>query len=89
MLTEEHGESLRQLGIVYAPDYVVNAAGLINVYDELAEGGYREERAMEKMNSIRTNLHQIFLISKEEGISTAAAANRFAERRIDTVLASK
>jgi leucine dehydrogenase len=89
LLTEEHGESLRQLGIVYAPDYVVNAAGLINVYDELAEGGYREERAMEKMNSIRTNLHQIFLISKEEGISTAVAADRFAERRIDTVLASK
>ncbi|HIA38771.1 MAG TPA: Glu/Leu/Phe/Val dehydrogenase [Planctomycetes bacterium] len=89
LLEERHGDDLRDLGIRYAPDYVVNAAGLINVYDEMADGGYNEERAVENMNSIRTNMHEIFAISNEEGISTATAADRFAERRIDSVLASK
>ncbi|MDP6964026.1 MAG: Glu/Leu/Phe/Val dehydrogenase family protein, partial [Planctomycetota bacterium] len=89
LLEERHGDMLRDLGIRYAPDYVVNAAGLINVYDEMAEGGYSEQRAMAAMNSIRTNMAEIFSISNQEGISTAAAADRFAERRINSVMASK
>lgn len=89
LLEERHGDVLRDLGIRYAPDYVVNAAGLINVYDEMAKGGYDEARALENMNSIRTNIHKIFAISNEEGISTAAAADRFAERRIDSAVASR
>ena len=89
LLEEHHGEILRDLGIRYAPDYVVNAAGLINVYDEMAEGGYNEARALENMNSIRANMHKIFAISNEEGISTSAAADRFAERRIDSAMASR
>jgi len=89
LLEEYHGDVLRDLGIRYAPDYVVNAAGLINVYDEMAKGGYDEARALENMNSIRTNIHKIFAISNEEGISTAAAADRFAERRIDSAVASR
>jgi leucine dehydrogenase len=89
LLEDRHGDVLRDLGIRYAPDYVVNAAGLINVYDEMADGGYNEERAMKNMDSIRTNMGEIFAISNAEGISTATAADRFAERRIDSVLASK
>ena len=89
LLEEHHGELLRDLGIRYAPDYVVNAAGLINVYDEMAEGGYDEARALENMNSIRASMHKIFAISNEEGISTSAAADRFAERRIDSAVASR
>lgn len=82
LLEDRHGEMLRDLGIRYAPDYVVNAAGLINVYDEMCPGGYNEERAMASMEKIRENMHAIFAISNEEGISTALAADRFAERRI-------
>ncbi len=83
LLEARHGDMLRERGIKYAPDYVVNAGGLINVYNELVPGGYDEERALEMMDKIRQNLLEIFAISREEGISTAAAADRFAERRIE------
>jgi leucine dehydrogenase len=85
LLETRHGDMLRDLGIRYAPDYVVNAAGLINVFDEMMPGGYNEERALAAMDKIRTNMHAIFAISNEEGISTSTAADRFAERRIQAV----
>jgi leucine dehydrogenase len=83
LLDARHGELLRDRGILYAPDYVVNAGGLINVYDELMPGGYNEKRSLANAEKIRGNLHEIFRISREEGISTARAADRFAERRIE------
>jgi leucine dehydrogenase len=83
LLEDRHGDELRDLGIRYAPDYVVNAAGLINVFDEMMPGGYKEERAMKNMDQIRDSMRSIFAISNEEGISTAAAADRFAERRVE------
>ncbi len=89
LLEERHGDMLRERGIRYAPDYVVNAAGLINVYAELAPAGYDEAQAMRDMDQIRTNMRKIFRISNEEGISTAAAADRFAERRVEAALAKQ
>ncbi|MGB0952762.1 MAG: Glu/Leu/Phe/Val dehydrogenase dimerization domain-containing protein [Planctomycetota bacterium] len=89
LLEDRHGDVLRDLGIRYAPDYVVNAAGLINVFDEMMPGGYNEERAMANMEKIRENMRAIFAISNEEGISTAAAADRFAERRVEEAAAAK
>ncbi|MDP7062724.1 MAG: Glu/Leu/Phe/Val dehydrogenase dimerization domain-containing protein [Planctomycetota bacterium] len=86
LLEDRHGDMLRELGIRYAPDYVVNAAGLINVFDEMQPGGYKEERALAAMEKIRTNMAAIFAISNEEGISTAEAADRFAERRVQAKL---
>lgn len=82
LLEDRHGEMLRTRGVLYAPDYVVNAAGLINVYDELIPGGYNEKRSLANAEKIGDNLRTIFAISREEGISTARAADRFAERRI-------
>ena len=76
----EHGEKLRDLGILYAPDFVINAGGLINVEDELR--GYDRERAMQKVTGIYKAMQMIFTISKERGISTAQAANEYAEDRI-------
>lgn len=76
----EHGEKLRDLGILYAPDFVINAGGLINVEDELR--GYDRERAMQKVTGIYKAMQLIFTISKERGISTAQAANEYAEDRI-------
>jgi leucine dehydrogenase len=79
----EHGEALAQLGIVYAPDYVVNAGGLINVADELQ--GYNPERARTRVESIYRTLRQIFHVARDRHISTAAAADAFAHERIGKI----
>lgn len=76
----EHGDKLRDLGILYAPDFVINAGGLINVEDELR--GYDRERAMQKVLGIYKALQLIFQMSKERCVSTAQAANEYAEDRI-------
>ena len=77
---EEHGEKLRDLGILYAPDFVINAGGLINVEDELR--GYDRERAMSRVEQIYKQLQLIITIARERSISTARAAEEFAEDRI-------
>ena len=77
---EEHGEKLRDLGILYAPDFVINAGGLINVEDELR--GYDRERAMNRVEGIYKQLQLIITLARERGISTAKAAEEFAQDRI-------
>ena len=77
---EEHGDKLRDLGILYAPDFVINAGGLINVEDELR--GYDRERAMNKVEGIYQALQLIFAMANEKNISTARAAMEYAEDRI-------
>jgi leucine dehydrogenase len=79
-----HGAMLDKRGILYAPDFVINAGGLINVYNELL-GGYNRERALRMTRGIYLNLTRVFETSKREGISTALAAGRVAEDRIATV----
>jgi len=78
-----HGEMLHERGILYAPDYVINAGGLINVYGELK--GWTSEQAMRKAGEIYTTLLHLFELSQEEGIPTYRAADRIAERRIEEV----
>ncbi len=85
LLETRHGVALKEKGVLYGPDYVVNAGGLINVYNELLPEGYSEDKAMKMMDGIYTNMKEIFAIAREEGICTSAAADRFAERRIDAV----
>ncbi|HBF22690.1 MAG TPA: leucine dehydrogenase [Planctomycetes bacterium] len=87
LLEARHGEELRDRGIKYAPDYVVNAGGLINVYNELVPGGYSEERAFNRVQSIRVNMKSILEMAREEKICTSVAADRFAEARIQEALA--
>ena len=53
----EHGEQLAELGILYAPDYIINAGGIINVADELR--GYDRERAMRKVEGIYRTLRDL------------------------------
>lgn len=79
----EHGEALQAAGMLYAPDYVINAGGLINVADELQ--GYNPERAKARVQSIYRTLREIFLMAREKSISTAAAADAFAEKRIGRI----
>ena len=82
-----HGDYLHELGIVYAPDYVINAGGVINVSDELY--GYNRERAMKRVDGIYDSIEKIFAISKRDGIPTYVAANRLAEERIARVAKSR
>jgi leucine dehydrogenase len=77
---DEHGEKLRDLGILYAPDFVVNAGGLINVEDELR--GYDRERAMARVEGIYKELQHIFAMARERSLSTATAAVEHAQDRI-------
>jgi leucine dehydrogenase len=79
----EHGDALADLGILYAPDFVINAGGLINVADELI--GYDRERAMAKVEGIYRTLREVFRLSRVEDLTPAAAANRLAEARIESV----
>lgn len=88
LLEPRHGDALRERGILYAPDYVVNAGGLINVYNELVPGGYNEERAMQEMDKIRQNLLQIFALAREEGICPSVAADRFGDQRVSAALSA-
>jgi leucine dehydrogenase len=79
----EHGEALHELGILYAPDFVINSGGLINVADELI--GYDRDRAMAKVEGIYRNLREVFRIARTEGVTTAAAATELAARRMERV----
>ena len=78
-----HGEALTKKGILYAPDFVINAGGLINVYSELQ--GYNRERAMAQAENIYNTTLQIFKTSKENNVPTYVAANKLAEQRIASI----
>lgn len=75
-----HGQMLAERGILYAPDYVINAGGVINIANE--QGGYDEERAYRQVAGIRRNLAEVFRIAAEEGLLPHEAADRLAEQRI-------
>jgi leucine dehydrogenase len=75
-----HGPALHERGILYAPDYVINAGGLINVYGELEE--WTPARSKRKAGEIYSTLLRIFELARSEGISTETAANRVAEERL-------
>jgi leucine dehydrogenase len=78
-----HGDELSRRGILYAPDYVINAGGLINVYGELK--GWSSEQSMRKAGEIFGTLLHLFEVAREEGIPTHKAADRIAEQRIAAV----
>jgi leucine dehydrogenase len=80
---KRHGDALHERGILYAPDYVVNAGGLISVYGELS--GWTAERSMRKASEIFDSLLQLFEIARDHDIPSYRAADRLAERRIDSV----
>ena len=77
------GDEVEKRGIVYAPDYAVNAGGVMNVALEL--DGYNRERAMRMMRTIYHNLARIYEISARDGIPTYRAADRLAEERIEAI----
>jgi leucine dehydrogenase len=80
---EKHGQILLEKGIMYAPDYVINAGGLINVASELE--GYHEERAHAKADHIYDTILDILDYSEENNRPTHVASDILAERRIEDI----
>jgi leucine dehydrogenase len=80
---DRHGDELEKKGIVYAPDYVINGGGLINVNAELH--GWSLERARNKAGEIYDSILRVFDIAREERIPSYLAADRLAEERIAMV----
>jgi leucine dehydrogenase len=79
---EADADRLRSRGIIYAPDYIVNAGGVINVASEYA-GPYDRAAAMAKAGEIFDTTTLVIQRSRDEGITTAKAANDIAEQRIE------
>lgn len=80
-----HAAALADKGILYAPDFVINGGGVINVTEEFNPLGYSRERALDKVMGIHDKLLQILHISKEENVTTAVAADMLAEQRIENI----
>ena len=89
LLTEADGEELHRRGILYAPDYIVNAGGIISVEAEMGDAGYSVERAREKTERIHEIMTSVIRTSQAQEIPTAAAADRLAEERLASVRAIK
>ena len=80
-----HGEAIKHRGIVYAPDFLINAGGLINVYSELH--GYDRDQALERTRKIYDTTLEILVKAEQEHTTTHEAALRIAEQRINNAKA--
>ena len=77
----KHGRLLKEKGIAYAPDFLINAGGIINVYAELE--GYGKDEIIRKTENIYNTTLDIFNLSAKEDITTHRAALNIAQSRID------
>ena len=78
-----HGEELLKRKIIYAPDYVINAGGVINCFSELE--GLSSEWSVSKTKEIYNTIYNIVKRSKDEGKATYLIANKMADERIDAI----
>lgn len=76
-----HGQVLHEKGILYAPDYIVNSGGLIQVADELYSPN--KERVLRKTKAIYNSLLNVYSQAERDEITTVEAANKFCENRIE------
>lgn len=83
-----HGKMLEEAGILYAPDFIINAGGVIHVADEL-NGGFNKERARKSVEKIYDQVEKVFEIAERENVPTYLAANILAEERIAAMLKTK
>jgi leucine dehydrogenase len=78
-----HGQMLLDKGILFAPDYVINAGGIINCYSELM--GFSKKRTLQLTENIYEATRNVLKLSKAKSISTIQAANKIAEERIESI----
>lgn len=81
--------NLQERGILYAPDFIVNAGGAVFDADRLQPGGFRRARAEAKVREIGRTTREVFALAEQEKVGTFRAAELFAERRIASVGAAK
>ena len=84
LMTEEDGVSLHNRGIIYAPDYIINAGGVINVSCELG-APYSEGRAREMTERIYETMEQVLTLASNDETPTSRAADRLAKQRIASI----
>jgi leucine dehydrogenase len=82
-------DRLAERDILYAPDYVANAGGVINIYEEAMGLSYDRDAAFARVQRIHRTMLEIFDIAEAKGITTAEAADHLAQDRIAAVAASK
>ena len=82
LATAEMAEELRRRNILYAPDFIVNGGGIVNIAEEFEDGGYNRERAFARVERIGDRLRQLFQRAEAEGVTTEVAAERMAEDHI-------
>lgn len=80
LLNDTHGKMLHEKGILYAPDYIVNSGGLIQVADELY--GINHERVLAKTKHIYDAILEVFKEASSSGKTTEESANEMCEKRI-------
>ncbi|SFE31554.1 Glu/Leu/Phe/Val family dehydrogenase [Alteribacillus iranensis] len=85
--TNEDGDLLFQKGIIYAPDYIINAGGVIQIEVELTGGN--KEKVQEKVKNIYNTVQNVFAISKRDKIPTYKAADTLAEERLEKLKNSR
>jgi len=83
LATIKHGDLLHERGILYAPDYIINAGGTIFDTDRLQPGGFNQDRAWQRVDRIFETMTALVDTSRREGIAPARAADLLAERRLD------
>jgi leucine dehydrogenase len=83
LASEELAEELRAHGILWVPDFVANAGGIINIAVELEPGGYDPERARERVLAIGDTVRTVLEMADREGITTLAAAVEHARERLE------
>jgi leucine dehydrogenase len=76
----KHGKMIGDKGILYAPDFLINAGGLINVYSEI--NGYDRKKSLEQAQEIYQTTLEIFQKARQENITTVMAAKKIAEERL-------
>ena len=81
---DEHGTMLKDKGLLYAPDFLINAGGLINVYSEYI--GYNRENAMRDTEKIYDTTLNIYDLAEQKDMHTQKAATILAQKRIDDIL---
>ncbi|MET1255490.1 Leu/Phe/Val dehydrogenase [Aliikangiella maris] len=80
---DRHGEVLKQKGILYSPDYVINAGGIINVSFEQDGGEYNRQTALDKVSEIYGTLTEVFQAADKEEKTTNVVADELARKRIE------
>lgn len=81
----DHAAMLHKKGILYAPDYAINAGGVINV----VMIGLSHDQMMQKVAAIGDTLDEIFKRSKAQDMDTASIADQIVQERLNTVIAGK